>query len=122
MWSFLQEVFSYMENIIIKYNDNTIFKLMLNIFPLFMFQYQYKHDGVTSVWIQCTNCKKHVPCQISETVTKEIISVLTKSCVMYHVSLSWMIKLRRKLSLILTKSFLIGVYEGHGIMQNGVTS
>ena len=46
-------------------------------FYLFMVQLEYKDYDVTSVWIQCNNCNKHVYCQILETVLKEIILVLS---------------------------------------------
>ena len=83
MWFLFQGVFSYTANDMNNHNDHPTLQSVLKVFSLFLVQYQYKYDEVVGVRIQCTNCNKNFPCQISETGTKYIIPVYIKAVVFF---------------------------------------
>ena len=75
--------------------DNFDYKLLqsiINVFYLFIVQFQFEKYEVTHVFIQRNRSNKTVTCQFYETVKIDILTVLIKAVVFHHVGLSWMIE------------------------------
>ena len=57
-----------------------------------MIQYQFKNVKVRCMCIQCTNCKKQVPCKLSETVMIDNLPLSIEDIMFHHVGLLWTIE------------------------------
>ena len=55
MWFLFQDVLSYTENNMINHSNNPILQSILKVFYFFMVQYQYEHNELIGVFIQCNN-------------------------------------------------------------------
>ena len=93
MWFSFQDGFSYTSNSLANHVRYHILKSILNIFSLFMVQFEYKFFDTTGVWIQCNNSNKF---QISKTLEKYILPVFIKAVMFHHVGIYWMIETREQ--------------------------
>ena len=85
-----QNVFSYKNNTITNHYDHPVLKSMLEVFYMFVAKILYGDNKyLVGEWIWCTSCDRHVHYDISDSVTKYIISVfITIVCfvmLVFHV-------------------------------------
>ena len=100
-----------------KYSDYPFLQSNMEVFYVFIGQYQFEDDEVIGLWIQCNHCKKPVPFQLLETVRIYDITAFIKAVAFNNVGISWMIQTREKSVLLLMNIFLVGEQEGRGIIE-----
>ena len=106
LWFLFQYVLSFTAKNIQEYSDFLLFKSMLKVFYLFIFQFQFYNDEVTECFIHCKIFKKIVPRKFYEIVTIDILPVFIKYFVFHYVGLLRIIETKNQYKFTVKDHFI----------------